>query len=206
MFRTILAGLLAIFVAAGAFFAWGPDFLCVDDGPPRIPADLVVALAGPASEDGRRVAAGVELVRGEKARILLLPLRHRALEWPWFVRHYRIREPIGDDRVIVGRVQDPGERAASGVGGTFSEAVRTVEVMRRHRYRTAVIVSSCYHMRRARLAFERARQGDAQLSFHYYPVADENAGGPEAWWLREGYFLRVADEYIKLIGGYIFYR
>jgi uncharacterized SAM-binding protein YcdF (DUF218 family) len=122
------------------------------------------------------------------------------------VRHYRIRDPIGDDRVIVGRVQDPGEAAGYGVGGTFSEAVKTVEVMRRHRYRTAVIVSSGYHMRRARLAFERARQGDAQLSFHYYPVEDENAGSPEAWWLREGYFLRVADEYIKLIGGYVFYR
>jgi hypothetical protein len=63
---------------------YGPDILCVDDGQPRSPADIVVALAGPAAGDRQRVLAGVELVRADRARILLLPMR--TARWVALVR------------------------------------------------------------------------------------------------------------------------
>lgn len=206
MIRATAAALVLASIAAAAFFAGGPEFLRVDDGVPEEPADIVVALAGPADEDGKRIAAAAAFVRAEKARFLMLPVRHRALEWPWFVRHYRIAHALGEDRVIVGRREGPGDPGGYDLGGTFTEAVRTIEIMRRQRFRSAVVVSSGYHMRRAKLAFERAGGGASGIRFHFVPVEDDLPRGPLTWWRRKGAVGRIADEYLKLIGGYIFYR
>jgi hypothetical protein len=206
MIRATAAAFVLAVIAAAAFFLGGPEFLRVDDGVPAEPADLAVALAGPADEDGRRIAAGVAFVRAEKARFLVLPVRHRALEWPWFVRHYRIEAPLGEDRVIVGRREGPGDPGSYDLGGTFTEAVRAVEIMRRQGFRSAIVVSSGYHIRRAKLAFERAGAGAPGIRFHFVPVEDDHPRGPLTWWRREGAVARVADEYLKLAGGYLFYR
>jgi hypothetical protein len=206
MYRLAI-GLSAVLVAAAAaFFIWGHDFLCVAEAQPPDRADLVVALAGPPSEDGLRVAAGAEMVRENLARLLLLPVRHRALDWPWFVRHYKIPEPIGAEQVIIGRREDNGRSVNASLGGTFAEAAKTVEVMRQHRLRSAVVVSSCYHLRRARLAFTRAARDRPELSFTFRAVERSGAGADLPWWRGGGFALRVADEYVKLIGGYLFYR
>jgi uncharacterized SAM-binding protein YcdF (DUF218 family) len=164
-----------------------------------------VALAGPPDEDRERVLVAVDLLQAEEADLLLLPVRHRALEWSWFVRKYRIRTPLPEDRVIIGREENSKGRSWPDPGGTFAEARKTIEIMRRHHLQSAVVVSSGYHMRRARLAFERANP-DPALVFYFHPVdvLDPEDSGP--WWMNGGYALRVADEYIKLAGGYLFYR
>jgi len=161
-------------------------------------------LAGPPDEDRERVLVAVDLVQAEEAGLLLLPVRHRALEWPWFVRKYRIRTPVPEDRVIIGREENSKSRSWLDPGGTFAEARKTIEIMRQHNLHSAVVVSSGYHMRRARLAFERASP-DPGLVFYFHPVdvLDPEDSGP--WWMNGGYALRVADEYIKLAGGYLFY-
>ncbi len=206
MYRLAIGLSVALVVAAAAFFIWGNDFLCAEDVPAEDEADLVVALAGPPAEDGLRVAAGAELVRRNRARRLLLPLRHKALDWAWFVRHYKIPEPIGEDRVIVGRQEDYGRGVNASLGGTFAEAAKTVDIMSRHRLRSAVVISSCYHLRRARLAFKRAALQRPDLSFTFRAVDPPRPGDSALWWQDAGYALRVVDEYVKLIGGYLFYR
>jgi uncharacterized SAM-binding protein YcdF (DUF218 family) len=151
------------------------------------------------------VLVAVDLVQAEEAGLLLLPVRHRALEWPWFVRQYRIRTPVPEERVIIGREDTAKSRSWPDPGGTFAEAKKTIEIMCQRDLRSAVVVSSGYHTRRAALAFERARP-DSGMVFHFHPVEvhDSEEAGP--WWLNGGYALRVADEYIKLVGGYLFYR
>jgi hypothetical protein len=136
----------------------GPRALSNRDFPLQEPFDLVVVLAGPLDEDGRRVAAGVELTRNSEDRFLLLPLRHRALTWPWFVRHYRVETSLPEERVILGRPEE-SKRSDADLGGTFAEARKTMAVMQERGFRSAVIVTSGYHIRRARLAFERAGHG-----------------------------------------------
>jgi len=187
-----------------AFFIWGNDFLCSEPGLPAQRVDVAVVLAGPPDEDRERVLVAVDLVQAEEAGLLLLPVRHRALEWPWFVRKYRIRTPVPEDRVIIGREENSKSRSWLDPGGTFAEARKTIEIMRQHNLHSAVVVSSGYHMRRARLAFERASP-DPGLVFYFHPVdvLDPEDSGP--WWMNGGYALRVADEYIKLAGGYLFY-
>jgi hypothetical protein len=66
-------------------------------------------------------------------------------------------------------------------------------------------VSSCYHIRRARLAFERANK-DPGLTFDFHAIDIEGVGSNGPWWLDGGYTLKVADEYLKLVGGYLFYK
>lgn len=206
MYRLAIGLSVALVAVTAAFFIWGHDFLCAEDVPAEEEADLVVALAGPPAEDGRRVTAGAELVRRNRGRRLLLPVRHRALDWPWFVRHYKIPDPIGEDRVIVGRQEDYARSVNASLGGTFAEAAKTVEIMQRHRLRSAVVISSCYHLRRARIAFRRAARERPDFSFTFLAVERPRPGEGKPWWRDAGYALRVADEYVKLIGGYLFYR
>jgi len=206
MIYRLAVGITAVLIAGiVVFFIWGNDFLTIEPGLPMQRVDVAVVLAGPPEEDRERVLVAVDLVKAEEAGILLLPLRHRALEWPWFVRKYRIRTPLPEDRVIIGREEGPRNSSRPDLGGTFAEAKKTIEIMRRHDLRSAVIVSSGYHMRRARLAFERASQ-DPGLVFYFHPVdvLDPDDSGP--WWMNGGYALKVADEYVKLIAGYLFYR
>ena len=206
MIYRLAVGITAVLMGGiVAFFIWGNDFLCIEQGLPAQRVDVAVALAGPPDEDRERVLVAVDLLQAEEADLLLLPVRHRALEWSWFVRKYRIRTPLPEDRVIIGREENSKGRSWPDPGGTFAEARKTIEIMRRHNLRSAVVVSSGYHMRRARLAFERANP-DLDLVFYFHPVdvLDPEDSGP--WWMNGGYALRVADEYIKLAGGYLFYR
>jgi hypothetical protein len=205
MIRRIAWGVAAIVLAgAVAFCAWGDSFLRIEPGLPVERMDAVVVLAGPPDEDRERVLVAVDLVQAGEAGMLLLPLRHRALEWPWFVRKYRIRGYLPEERVVIGREEGLRAAARPGLGGTFAEARKTIEIMEQLGLRSAVIVSSAYHMRRARLAFERANRNPG-LVFHFHPV-DAIDADDEPWWLNGGYALRVADEYVKLMAGYLFYR
>ncbi len=204
--RRIAAAILVLAAGTAAFLTWGHDFLCFSETHTLQPMDLVVALAGPlGDEDRERVLTAADLVAADQAPRLLLPVRHRALEWPWFVRNYRIKAPLSEDRVIVGHMENSKSGNGIDLGGTFAEAKQTLEFMRKNHFRSAIIVSSCYHMRRARLAFERANQ-DPALVFYFHPVdvLDPDDSGP--WWRKWGYVAKVADEYIKLLGGYLFYR
>jgi len=206
MIYRLAVGITAVLIAGiVAFFIWGNDFLGIEPGLPMQRVDVAVVLAGPPDEDRERVLVAVDLVHAEEAGILVLPVRHRALEWPWFVRKYRIRTSLPEDRVIIGREELPRDGSRPDLGGTFAEAKKTIEIMRGHGLRSAVVVSSGYHMRRARLAFERASQ-DPSLVFYFHPVdvLDPDDSGP--WWMNGGYALKVADEYVKLMAGYLFYR
>jgi hypothetical protein len=206
MIYRLVVGITAVLVAGVVvFLVWGNDFLNIQPGLPGQRVDVAVVLAGPPEEDRERVLVAVDLVQAEEAGILVLPMRHRALEWPWFVRKYRIRTRLPADQVIIGHDEGLRGNSRPDLGGTFAEAKKTIEIMRRNDLRSAVVVSSGYHMRRARLAFERASQ-DPGLVFYFHPVDVLDPDDSRPWWMNGGYALKVADEYVKLVAGYLFYR
>ena len=85
-------------------------------------------------------------------------------------------------------------------GGTFVEAQYAVQLMQHHQLRSAIVVSSGYHMRRAALAFDKTGRA-AGLEFSYHPV-----GLPDwTWWLDKHRFRGVLLEYRKLIAALILY-
>ena len=205
MFRWLLGVLGVAAAALAGFLVWGNDFLSMEPGQLIEKADLAVVLAGAPSEDRERVLVAADLVQAEEARVLLLPVRHRALEWPWFVQKYRIKAHLPEDRVLIGREESQRSTSWLDLGGTFAEARKTLEVMRQHNFRSAIIVSSGYHMRRARLAFERANT-DPGLVFYFHPVDYRDPEDSDPWWWDSAYVMKVADEYVKLLAGYLFYR
>lgn len=204
LYRAFMGLLVLLLGGVAAFLGWGREALSNRDFPLQEPFDLVVVLAGPLDEDGRRVAAGVELTRNSEDRFLLLPLRHRALAWPWFVRHYRVETSLPEERVILGRPEE-SKRSDADLGGTFAEARKTMAVMQERGFRSAVIVTSGYHIRRARLAFERAGT-DPGFAFQFHAVDSAEEGSGFFWWLDGKSVMRVVDEYWKLAAGYIFYK
>lgn len=187
------------------FLSWGNDFLSMEPGQIGEKADLAVVLAGAPPEDRERVLVAVDLVQAEEARMLLLPVRHRAIDWPWFVRRYRIKAHLLEDRVLIGREDGSKPESWPDLGGTFAEARKTLDIMRQHQFSSAIIVSSNYHMRRARLAFERASQ-DPSLVFYFHPVDYRDPEDSDPWWWDGAYVTKVLDEYVKLLAGYLFYR
>ncbi len=203
--RAVMGLLVLLVVCVAAFLGWGREALSNRDFPLQEPFELVVVLAGPLDEDGHRVAAGVALALSWENRFLLLPLRHRALTWPWFVRHYRIEPSLPEERVILGRPEDSKRSETAGLGGTFAEARKTMAVMQERGFRSAVIVTSGYHIRRARLAFERAGT-NPELAFQFHAAANDEEGTGVFWWLDGRSVMRVADEYLKLAAGYVFYK
>lgn len=205
MVRVVMGVTVVLIVGLAAFLGGGNHFLCQREGTVPGSADLVVVLAGPPDEDRERVAAGVALTHAGQDRFMLLPLRHRALTWSWFVRRYHIEDPLPDERVLFGRGHEPKRHHAFDLGGTFAEAEKTVDVMRERGFGSAIVVSSCYHIRRARLAFERANK-EPGLTFDFHAIDIEGSGPNGPWWLDGGYTLKVADEYLKLVGGYLFYK
>jgi hypothetical protein len=206
MLLRVAAGIAAaVVMGTVAFCMWGDEFLRIEPGLPGERADAAVVLAGPPDEDRERVMVAVDLVQADEAGVLLLPLRHRALEWPWFVRKYRIRTYLPEEKVVIGHDDGPRTVSRNALGGTYAEAKKTIEIMQQLGLRSAVIVSSGYHMRRARLAFERANH-NPELVFYFHPVDPIEAEDDDTWWLNGGYALRVADEYVKLMAGYLFYR
>ena len=76
--------------------------------------------------------------------------------------------------------------------------------MRQNDFRSVIIVSSGYHLRRAKLAFERLSKGkDFQF---YYHAADQDSDDHGLWWMDVKYLLVILGEYKKLIGAYFIYN
>lgn len=154
------AVVIAAFIAAvvsvlGIFTGLGQDFLKGTPTPFIQSVDAVVVLAGGPQHDRQRLARGIALVRQGRARYLILPLRDPALDWQALEKLYGLQSEIPPERVLIGRPGNGRSRLISMSGGTFAEAVNTVDIMRGHDLRSALVVSSDYHMRRVQLAFSR---------------------------------------------------
>lgn len=188
----------------GTFFLGGEKFLRVDSDAPDQQTDAVVVLAGLAKEDKERIEAGSALLRQGKGAILILPLRHAAIDWPWTVRHYGLHDALPEDKVFIGRSTPLDDPLIDRFGGTYVEALKTVRIMGDLNLTSAIIVSSAYHMRRAQIAFEQfSRPG--RFEFYYHPV-DSEPRPPLPWWTDAAYVARVLQEYKKLLAAYFIYQ
>jgi hypothetical protein len=181
----------------------GERFLRVaDKNIPRI-VDAVVVLAGSPDEDRRRVLEGAAYYHQGRTRFIILPTRHHTLTWSWVMRHYKIDPVIPETSVIIGTYDQKDHKLLNQYGGTYIEAQKTMLIMLKYKIKTAVIVSSDYHMRRAKMAFEKARQNSSQ-KFFYHPVLTKYASD-KPWWMITEYRQRILREYKKLLAAMFIY-
>ena len=185
------------------FLIEGEAFLCVESDNGGINADAIVVLAGAAGEDNLRVAEGNALYRKGRGRFVILPLRHPTFKWRWAIENYDLIQPVPDSKVLIGHTLPDDKQVIFDYGGTFLEALKTIQIMESHGLRSAIVISSAYHMRRVRVAFENANYRSFQ--FFYHPVANSRSENG-IWWTDLGYFKHILQEYKKLIAAYFIYR
>lgn len=197
-----VASLFIICVAV--LFVWyGEEFLEYGSDSACENPQVVVVLAGSPHEDPGRVVEGAALFEDKSADYLMFPLRHPAIKWTWLVKKYGVKKNIPKEKVLFGRARVKDQKTDRDLGGTFNEAEMTIRLMEEKKITSAVVVTSGYHIRRSRLAFQRALKG-RDLSFCFHGVKRKAGMGP--WWLDREQLFRVIGEYKKLIGAYFMYK
>jgi hypothetical protein len=180
--RRVFGILISVFIlVVFVFLLEGEKFLCIKNDEP----------------------SGIDLFRRGKVKYIIFPSRHKVFTWSWVSKNYRITDKIPGYKVIIGTDNPQDHQITSNYGGTYNEALKTVKIMQKHQLGSAIIVSSCYHMRRAKMAFESCRR-DGQPTFFYHPVQNFDQSN-RVWWLDIHYVNKVLDEYKKLIAAYFIY-
>jgi len=169
--RRFLTGfLLGIIVALGGLVLIG-HLLDLED--PLAKADAIVALSG---DDGPRTATAVDLWKRGYAPTIIFA--GSALD-PTSISSAEImkREAVAAGVPAAAILVEPSSDT------TQENAVRVVELMRAKGLRTAILVTSPYHQRRAAILFARAA-APAGIALRNYPARDPK-WDPNTWWLSE---------------------
>ncbi len=202
--RKVFGILIFVFIiVVFVFLLEGEKFLCIKNDEPSVNTDAVIVLAGAPGEDNLRIQEGFDLFRQGRGRYLILPLRHKSFSWSWVLKNYQVEDTIPEDKILIGKSVAEESQIKAKSSGTLMEAKNTVEIMHRLQLNSAIVVSSCYHMRRVKIAFEKVRR-DQYPQFYYHPVQIIDKSN-EFWWLNKKYLQKVLKEYKKLIAAYFIY-
>ena len=184
----------------GAFLWFGERFLRVSTDRRDLLTDAVVVMAGSPSEDKNRIETAIRLVRERNARYLVLPMRHPTFRWSWAVNTYRLQSAIPKSRILIGRSTEADKTDLATYGGTFVEARKAAALLKSRNLMSAVVVSSAYHMRRSKIAFDQMIL-DPPVQFYYHPVGESDP----LWWTHRKKFRRTLREYQKLLAAVFLY-
>lgn len=202
-----LTALTLVLLAPAVYYA--PTFLLVADAP--VKSDAVILFLG--GERGTREKEARQLIREGWADYLITPARNQVLKLDPNGKFERI---LLESSIVVSnqRTNEPMNQRTSShssppnqptneltklrnrvIEDTHSEAIIAKEMMERMGLRSAILVSSPYHMRRIKVIAGKVF-GESQ-SVHYVPTRHET--WREGFWLFEGYDRRfVITEYAKI--------
>ena len=182
----IVVALLAVLVAWGIGLARYADRIPMGTVTPSEPADAIVVLTG----GSKRMDAGVALLTAGKAPVLFVSgVDHR-------VDPARIRDLVpeageGLDQATIDCCIVLGYGASDTLGNARETALWAAATDRK----SLILVTSNYHMPRARLEFEHALPGTRLV---LYPVVPPDVR-MDAWWRWPGTFGLVAGEWTKFV-------
>jgi len=184
----ILALLIVIAVTHALWLEAIAKFLIVRDEISH--ADVIVILGGGAAD---RVWQGVDLYQSGYGKwILATGMKHEmpglVVTWPELARREAISQGVPEDAFIV------EDRPTS----TYEDAIYVKEDMLNRGFKSAIIVSSPHHTRRARMIFRKVFKDHKDISLQFSPVEDGKFQ-VEKWWTRENELIGVVNEYCKLV-------
>lgn len=157
------------------------ESLVHSDADKPVDSDAIVILGG---GDQGRVEEAADLYKsGYSDKVIITPVeeRYTSEELITILRHYGFAE---EDITIE-------EESTS----TYSNAQKTIEIMDNNNLDSALVVTSDYHIKRAKIAFDRINEGSKE--FHYIPAT--NLAG-ENWYEREDAHIHWFNELIKVWG------
>ncbi len=168
------------------------SFLVVEDNPSK--ADAIVVLSG---DGGARLEQGVELFQKGYSRWLILVGGGQQGSPPAAEVMMRQAAQMGVPQARMLTV----DQSTS----TREDALYTREVMVQQGLKSAILVTSPYHERRASLTFAKAFQ-DTGITVASYPVQDDQ-WSPNSWWQDNATLRLTLVELAKLayykLNGYI---
>ena len=183
--KGFLLGFVVGVLAALGFLVGIGHFLAESD--PLAPADAIVAISGDAG--GARVETAVALWKGRYAPLLVFSgasLDPTSVSSAELMKREAVRDGVPEGAVVV----EP--TAAT----TEENGLRVAEIMKARGLRSAILVTSPYHQRRAALLFARAF-APAGMTLRNHP-ADDPDWDPNTWWAREPSRTLTTRELVKL--------
>ena len=154
-----------------------------------VQSDVIVVLAGNSPFRARH--AETLYARGLAPHVIISnePLSSHGVQTTWMELREKglVRLAIPDDAIVpIPEISD----------STYQEAQRSRDIMQARGWRTAILVTDPFHMRRAVLTFRSAFE-PADLAVSASP-ADGSKYGVDNWWTDRNAIMRVAQEYLKL--------
>ncbi len=183
-FLGMLVGAVAtVALGVGALVGIG-HALAVSD--PLRKADVIVAISG---DTGPRAETAVALWKQGYAPLLLFSgasLDPASVSSAEIMEREAMRLGVPQRAILI----EPASAT------TEENAQRVAELMTREHLRTAILVTSPYHQRRASVLFARTF-GPADLEFSNHP-AEDPSWDPTTWWLHDGSRRLALLEIVKL--------
>ncbi len=163
-------------------------FLIVEDDISR--ADVIVILGGGGPG---RVEHAVKLYQSDYANWIIATgikrnLPGLVITWPQLAMKHAVSLGVPESVFIL------EERPTS----TYEDALYIKEDMLDRGFKSAIIVSSPYHMRRVRMIFRKIFEDKEDIFLQFSPVEDSDFQ-THRWWTREGDLINVVNEYCKLV-------
>jgi uncharacterized SAM-binding protein YcdF (DUF218 family) len=184
-----IAALAAFLAMHSIWLRWMAEFLIVRDE--LRPADIIVAVSGEAS----RNHYAIHLYKAGYAPRLLFDIGP--------LKSWVFGKELDLVELARTRVQELGVDPADlliqeDCVSTHADALYAKQNLQKVGARSAIIVSSAFHMRRVALTFNRVFRGTGiELIYAPVPLEDEDMA-LERWWTRTPEVLMVNNEYLKL--------
>lgn len=200
--RQIIAGVIIILLVFPfiTYRYWLPEvakYLIVQDK--LIPADVIVVISG----RGLRYQYAVRLFNDGYAKYILFNYNGEDVFSVVGVRfdpEAEIKNLAVSNGIPLDRIFTEG-RCTS----TYEDMLYTKENIIKKQFKSAIIVSNNFHMRRVLLTFKKVFK-DNDLKVMFVPVPMEMDGiNPDGWWTREYDLIKVFDEYVKFMFYYFKY-
>jgi uncharacterized SAM-binding protein YcdF (DUF218 family) len=188
VFIAIFGLLLALAITHSLWLESIGKFLIVSDE--LYPADVLVILGGGGQD---RVDHGVKLYKsGYASKIIItgMPIQLPGITttWPNLAMNSALSMGVPENAIII------EERPTS----TYEDAEYVKEDMIKGNLKSAIIVSSAYHIRRARMIFKKVFNDQEDVTLMFSP-SDSEQFQIHRWWTREDELIIVVIEYCKLV-------
>ena len=183
----ILASLIVIAVTHSLWLEAIARFLIVEDELSQV--DVIIILGGGGVG---RVRHGVKLYQeGYGASIIVTGMEYKlpglTVTWPELAKREAVSLGVPENAIIL------EERP----GSTYEDAKYVKEDMIDRNFKSAIVVSSPHHMKRARMIFRKVFKDQKDMSLLFSPV-ENSKFQVRKWWTREGALVGVVNEYCKL--------
>ncbi|WP_341348331.1 YdcF family protein [Paenibacillus sp. FSL H3-0469] len=156
-------------------------FLPVSESPKQ--ADVIIILSG----GGGRVEQGVKLYKEGYAPQLLLSNAKEITGPAGDMRETALSLGIPESAILT---EDAAE-------STYQNAQLTLPIMKQHGFKSAIVVSSDFHMRRVKFIFDHVyKKSGIELTY----IGADSGYNAKAWWSDRYSRETTFNEYIKMIG------